>query len=58
MVRAHRLPDGTRTQQDDVPAACALCGIIPEFIIEIVEPIVASADEVRVGALSPSGEDR
>jgi hypothetical protein len=56
MVRARRLPDGTTTQPDELPAACALCGIIPEFIIVIVEPIVTSADEEQAGASLLSGE--
>ncbi len=57
MVTALRLPDGATTYPEGTPAACALCGKVPEFIIEIVEPIVASDEEERTRAESAAGDN-
>jgi hypothetical protein len=38
MVDCQRRRDGSVTPLEPVPAPCATCGRIPEFIVEIVRP--------------------
>jgi hypothetical protein len=49
-------PNGTTTYPDGQPEACTLCGRVPEFVIEVVKKVAASADVER-GAASPSKEE-
>jgi hypothetical protein len=39
-LTAERLPDGTVAVVEGEPAPCALCGEVPEKIIEVVERVV------------------
>jgi hypothetical protein len=57
MVAALRLPDGTTTYPDGEPAACTVCGSVPESVIEIVESIAVGPGEGPAGASLSSGED-
>jgi hypothetical protein len=40
ILKATELADGTIVYPDDAPKPCALCGVVPEFIIQVVEEVV------------------
>jgi hypothetical protein len=46
MVRSRRLPDGTTLPLESEPGPCERCGEVAEFIIEIVETVVESRENV------------
>jgi hypothetical protein len=46
-VTARRQPDGTLTYPEGGPAPCGVCGVVPEFVIEVVEVVVESREDVR-----------
>jgi hypothetical protein len=37
-------PDGTVVSEGHRPQPCAVCGLVPERIIEVVETVVTSAE--------------
>jgi hypothetical protein len=42
-VYSQQLPDGSTERLGDWPAPCAVCGQVPEMIIQIVRPLLAEA---------------
>ena len=41
------LPDGTRVPKRDPPPPCTACGEIPEEIVEIIEVVVETREDVE-----------
>jgi hypothetical protein len=46
MVTSRCLPDGTVAYPDEEPAPCDQCGIVPERVIEVVETVVETREDV------------
>jgi hypothetical protein len=46
VLSAHEQADGTVVSSDPEPEPCARCGQVPERIVQIVEVVVTSHDEV------------
>ena len=40
MVEADRQADGSVVLRDPEPEACAQCGIVPEFVVTVIFPVV------------------
>ena len=57
MVTAQRLPDGSMTHPKGEPGPCERCGIVPEFIIEIVETVADGQTSEQAVASSSSREE-
>ena len=47
VVGSRRLPDGTTTAKGEWPALCETCGEVPEQLIEIVEAVVETHEDVE-----------
>jgi hypothetical protein len=43
-VTVEETPDGGTTYPDGKPAKCERCGIVPEFVIKVVEWVVDAAE--------------
>jgi len=60
LIEAHKLPDGTVVPNEPEPVPCAVCGQVPERIIEVVlsEVQAPGVESASTEADGSSGECR